>query len=106
MLGGKSMSGFKGFLFSQESVTVYSAIISTPIVTAFASRFRINQIPTWAYLLVIAFVLFTISGMVSGYIRAIVLGASLGVFVNAIFASRFGATLAGRLANIQQQAGA
>lgn len=106
MLGKRSMGGFKGFLFSQESITVYSAIISTPIVTAFASRFRINQIPTWAFLLVLAFILFTVSGMVSGFIRSIVLGASLGVFVNAIFASRFGGMLAARLSGIQAQAGA
>ena len=105
MLSKGSMSGFKGFLLSQESVTVYSAIVATPIVTAFASRFQINQIPTWAFLLVIAFILFTISGMFSGYTRAIILGSALGVFVNAIFASRFGATLAGRLANLQAQAG-
>ena len=100
------MNGFKGFLLSQESVTVYSAIITTPIVTAFAGRFRINQIPTWAYLLVLAFILFTVSGMFSGYVRAVAMGAALGVFVNAIFASRFGAQLAGRLAQIQSQAGA
>lgn len=106
MLGKSDVKGFKGFLLSQESVTVYSAIITTPIVTAFAGRFKINQIPTWAFLLVLAFILFTISGMFSGYTRAIALGSALGVFVNAIFASRFGGMLAGRLAGIQAQAGA
>lgn len=107
MMGRGKLGRFKGFLLSTEAVTVYSAVIITPITTAIAQRFGVsNRFPAWAFLLIVAFVLFVIAGMMSGMARAIALGAALGTFLNAIFASRFGAALSARLASLQATVGA
>lgn len=91
-----------GFLFSEQAVTVYSAILATPIVLGFAGRFKITAIPAWAFLLILAFVTFMIGGMLrgSGYIHAVINGIALGLAINALLASSIGSQLTARLSSI------
>ena len=100
-LGEKSLSQYKGFLFSDTTVIVASAIFVTPVVLGFSAKYTQKAgDKLWLYLIVIAFILFLVAGFVSGIIRAIFLGASLGVFFNAIIATSFGSKLASRLNSI------
>ena len=96
----KSAKDVKGFLFSETSVTVYSAIIATPIVLGFASRFAIDSIPTWILLVIFGFIFFLVSSQLKGYSQAIVQGISIGIFLNALFSTQFGATLSARLGGL------
>lgn len=93
--------GITGFLFSESAITVYSAIVATPIVLAFASRFSVPSLPSWIFLVIIAVVLFLVSAKFSGYLGAILRGVSLGAILNALFATGFGARLSTRIAQLQ-----
>ena len=95
-----SSKEIKGFLLSDSSVTVYSAIAVTPIVLSFASRFAIPQLPTWLFLIILGFIAFLLSSTLSGYPQAIVKGIALGIFINALFATRFGAQLSARIGQL------
>lgn len=101
MLGGKSANNVKGFLFSHSAITVYSAIVATPIVLGAFSRFSITQIPVWMFLAILGFIAFLISSALHGVLQAVVTGVSLGIFINALFATNFGARLSARLGNLK-----
>lgn len=100
MMGTSSIKGAKGFLMSETSITVYSAILATPIVLGFASRFQFNNIPTWVLLAVLGFVAFIISSQMKGTVKAIIHGVSIGLFLNAFFSTKFGAQLSARLGGL------
>jgi len=92
----------KGFLFSETSVTVYSAILATPVVLGFASKFTVDKFPAWALLVVLGFIFFLVSSQLKGYPRAIFQGISIGIFLNALFSTQFGAKLSARIGGITQ----
>ena len=95
-----SAKDVKGFLFSETSVTVYSAILATPVVLGFASRFTVDKFPTWAVLLVLGFIFFLVSSQLKGYFRAILQGIAIGIFLNAFFSTQFGAKLSARIGGL------
>jgi len=95
-----SAKDVKGFLFSETSVTVYSAILATPVVLGIASQFHYDKFPTWAFLLVLGFVFFIVSSQLKGYPKAIFQGISIGIFLNAFFATQFGAKLSAKLGGL------
>ena len=87
----------KGFLLSETSVTVYSAILLTPVVLSFSSRYVPSFAPAWVVLVVLAFVMFLIAGATSGYIRAILHGVSVAIFLNAFLSTSIGGRLTAQL---------
>lgn len=94
-----------GFLLSETSVTVYSAIIATPIVLGIVSRHIPSFGPTWIVLAVLGFVLFTISSFFGGYVRAIIGGVAVATFLNALLSTRLGTGLSARLSGVAGQSG-
>jgi len=97
-----SAKDVKGFLFSETSVTVYSAILATPVVLGIASQFHVDKFPTWLVLVVLGFIFFLVSSQLKGYPRAIFQGISIGIFLNALFSTQFGAKLSARIGGITQ----
>ena len=82
------VSKFTNFLTSDQAITAASAIIITPAVLGFVSRLTsrsgfLVQHATVA-LLLSAILVFIVAGMMSGVIRSVLLGASIGIFVNAM----------------------
>ena len=97
-IGGKSVGMIKGFLLSETSVTVYSAILLTPVVLSLSARFAPTSFaPAWVILVVLAFVLFLLASGTNGYIRAILHGVSIAIFLNAFLSTSIGGRLTAQL---------
>jgi len=90
----------KSFLFSDSAITVYSAVVATPVVLTFAARFQIARFPAWIWLSVLGFIFFTLSMKLGGYLKPICTGVSLGFFLNAFMSVPFFSSLTGRLSGL------
>lgn len=79
---------FGRFIVSDKVITAGVAIAATPFVASLAARLyaRFGRIPggITGALIVVAFILFAISGFFTGIISNIILGISVSAFVNAI----------------------
>jgi len=88
---------FVDFLKSDAVITSASAILLTPIilgtVTQFGSRIPAVGNRLWIIFLIASIIVFSIASMFSGIIQDIVLGLSIGLFINAFLATSFGAGL-------------
>ena len=77
--------GFVGFLKSNEVIAVASAILITPVImasiTAIVGRVPFLRDNFAIGMIVASFILFALSAMFSGMLRAVVLGISAGVLI-------------------------
>ena len=82
------IGNFKKLITSEKSITAASAILVTPAVLGIVdqvskrSNFLVRNITI--ALLLAAFVAFILAGLFSGILQDIVLGVSIGLFVNAL----------------------
>ena len=97
MLGNKSVGMVKGFLLSETSITVYSAILLTPIVLSVASRYLPTFAPAWIVLIVVAFLIFILASSMNGFVRAALHGVSIAIFLNAFLSTSIGGRLTAQL---------
>ena len=95
----------KGFLLGETAVTVYSAVLVTPLVLTVAARYLPSNIPSWIVLIVLAFILFIIAANFDGYLRAILHGVSIAMFLNAFLSTSIGAKLTAQLATYTPRSG-
>ena len=93
----KSAGAIRGFLLSETSVTVYSAILLTPVVLGISARYVPSFAPAWVVLIVVAFILFLLASGTNGYIRAVLHGISIAVFLNAFLSTSIGGRLTAQL---------
>ena len=103
---GKTMriGGFISYIKSPEFIAVASAIIVTPMVASFLLPL-IRRIPVigshpTGSVLVAALVVFIIGKWLRGaLIRAILIGVSGGLVINALMATSFGQRFVGRISS-------
>lgn len=105
MLKAPSTSSVKGFLFSDTTILVGSAIFFTPIVLTFAARFQLQSVSPIIYLLLVTVILFILSNVFTGKVKAVILGAALGVFFSVLLSVPFIANLGGQLSRISEPSG-
>ena len=79
---------FKDFITSDKAVTSAAAILVTPAVLGIVDRV-IEKYPKFGNnatiaLIVASIIIFIIAGFFSGIIQDVVLGAAIGVFINAL----------------------
>jgi hypothetical protein len=92
---------FADFLKSDAVITTASAILLTPLilgtVTQFGSRIPAVGNRLWIIFLIASIIVFSIASMFSGMIQDIVLGLSIGLAINALLSTSFGAGLLSRI---------
>lgn len=101
----KGATEVKGFLLSEASVAVYSAILLTPVVLGFTAKYVPSFAPAWVVLTVVAFVLFVASSKMKGYLGAILKGASIAMFLNAFLSTSLGGRLTSQLSSYTPTSG-
>lgn len=79
---------FLDFLKSKEFISVAAAVIITPLalrgVESLVTRFGVLRQNFTVALILAGFGLFLIAGMVSGLLRAVILGIAAGVAITAV----------------------
>ena len=92
---------FTGFIKSNEFIAVASAVLFTPVilgsVNALISRFPVIRDNFAIGMAVAAFLIIIIAGMLSGFLRSIVLGLAAGVLLTGIQSTTAAQGLLGRL---------
>jgi len=77
--------GFMGFIKSNEVIAVASAILITPVImasiTAIISKVPLLRDHFAIGMLVASFIIFALSAMMTGMLRAVLLGISAGVLI-------------------------
>jgi len=101
MVANIKIRKFTDFLKSDVVITTVSAILLTPLilgtVTQFGSRIPAVGNRLWIIFLIASIIGFSIASMFSGMIQDIVLGLSIGLAINAVLATSFGAGILQRL---------
>lgn len=95
---------FTQFLKSSEVQVVGSAIFVTPLILGVVNRFGGN-LPLvggniWIVFLIASFVVFGIASQVSGIIKNILLGVSVGLLINAVLSGPLGKYIAPKLRSL------
>jgi len=92
---------FADFIKSDAVVTTLSAILITPLilgtVTNFGSRIPAVGNRLWLIFLIASIIVFSIASMFTGIVQDIVLGLSIGLALNALLSTSFGAGLLSRI---------
>ena len=96
----RNLGGFTGFVFSNESVAVFSAVVITPVVSRHLLPL-IQKIPVLnsnitVSLAAAAIVVFVVAKFFMGYIRSILLGVAAAFVLNAFQQSSIGQNLLAR----------
>jgi len=104
----KNLGGFTGFIFSNETVAVFSAVVISPVVSRHLLPL-IQKIPVLnsnitVSLAVAALVVFVVAKFFMGYIRSILLGVAAAFVLNAFQQSSVGQNLLAR-ASLGQRSG-
>jgi len=91
---------FTDFLKSGEVVTVASALLITPVILGTVSSFGAN-LPVigdriWIIFLIASIVIFSVASMFTGIIKNVLLGLSVGLAINSMLSTQFGAQLVSR----------